>query len=176
MRLPMTDSSSATSLPLPSALYWSALGRWGVLIGDVEDELAALSWRLEADELVERAPRGKYSTLTEPPERLTRIDVGLPTPSPQRVRLNPHRGPIRFTAACNDNEPSCSRASATIRSVRSRSSSGYFRGADRNPPSRGIRPSTKAGAVQFTLPLPPRVGVGASVPNRRRSSRRSRTT
>ncbi len=89
----MTDSSSATSLPLPSALYWSALGRWGVLIGDVEDELAALSWRLEADELVERAPRGKYSTLTEPPERLTRIDVGLPTPSPQRVRLNPHPGP-----------------------------------------------------------------------------------
>jgi len=41
---------------LPSALYWSALGQWGVLIGDVEDELAARSWRHEADEIVERAP------------------------------------------------------------------------------------------------------------------------
>lgn len=42
---------------LPSSLYWSALGRWGVRIGDLTDELAARSWRPEADELVERAPR-----------------------------------------------------------------------------------------------------------------------
>ena len=41
---------------LPSALYWSALVQWGVLIGDVEDELAARTWRYETDELVERAP------------------------------------------------------------------------------------------------------------------------
>ncbi|MGL5826488.1 MAG: DUF6361 family protein [Nocardioides sp.] len=41
---------------LPSSLYWSALGQWGVLVGDSADELAARSWRPEADELVERAP------------------------------------------------------------------------------------------------------------------------
>jgi hypothetical protein len=42
---------------LPSALYWSALSQWGVLVGGVEDELLAKTWRHEADELVERAPR-----------------------------------------------------------------------------------------------------------------------
>lgn len=41
---------------LPSSLYWSALGQWGVLVGDPADELAARSWRPEADELVERTP------------------------------------------------------------------------------------------------------------------------
>lgn len=41
---------------LPSSLYWSALGQWGVLVGDLTDELAARSWRPEANELVERAP------------------------------------------------------------------------------------------------------------------------
>jgi hypothetical protein len=42
---------------LPSALYWSALSQWGVLVGDIEDELLAKTWKHEADELVERAPR-----------------------------------------------------------------------------------------------------------------------
>jgi Family of unknown function (DUF6361) len=41
---------------LPSALYWSALGQWGIRTGDVRDELARRSWQPEADELVERQP------------------------------------------------------------------------------------------------------------------------
>jgi Transposase IS116/IS110/IS902 family len=41
----------------------------------------------------------------------------------------PTRGPIRFTAAFNDNPGSCSRASCTSRCARSRNSFGYFLGA-----------------------------------------------
>lgn len=42
---------------LPSSLYWSALNQYGVLVGDVADELARRSWSAEAEELVERKPR-----------------------------------------------------------------------------------------------------------------------
>ena len=43
--------------------------------------------------------------------------------------FTPTRGPIRVTAAFNDNDPSCSRASNTSLIARCRSSSGYFLGA-----------------------------------------------
>jgi hypothetical protein len=63
----------------------------------------------------------------------------------------PTRGPIRFTAAFNDNDGSSFIASATSRNARSRSSSGYFRGAGTDPPSRGFRPSTAPGAVHYPV-------------------------
>ena len=63
--------------------------------------------------------------------------------------LIPTRSPIRFTAACNDTFGSCSRASATRRIARSRSSFGYFLGAGTEPLPRGFRASTKPGAVHY---------------------------
>ncbi len=62
--------------------------------------------------------------------------------------LMPTRGPIRFTAAFSDRSLSCSRASATRRIARSRSSFGYFLGAGTEPLSRGFRASTQPGSVQ----------------------------
>src|SRR4051812_13056586 len=68
--------------------------------------------------------------------------------------LTPTRGPIRNTAAFNDNSGSCSRASSTSRTDRSRSSRGYFLGAGIYPPSCGIRASSKPGALQGVAGLP----------------------
>lgn len=42
---------------LPSSLYWSALSQYGILVGDLGDELARRGWSPEAEELVERKPR-----------------------------------------------------------------------------------------------------------------------
>lgn len=42
---------------LPSSLYWSALGQYGIRVGELSDELAARQWSPEADELVERKPQ-----------------------------------------------------------------------------------------------------------------------
>src|SRR3954453_18650971 len=41
----------------PFSLYWYALSQYGVLVGDVTDELARRGWNAEAEELVERKPR-----------------------------------------------------------------------------------------------------------------------
>ncbi|CCH89523.1 conserved protein of unknown function [Modestobacter italicus] len=41
---------------LPSTLYWSALGQYGVLVGGLADECDQRAPHQEADELVERAP------------------------------------------------------------------------------------------------------------------------
>ncbi len=68
---------------------------------------------------------------------------------PRRVSgLTPTRGPIRFTAACSDSSRSCSRASVTRRTARSRNSFGYFLGAGTGPLSRGLAPCTRPDTVQ----------------------------
>ncbi len=62
---------------LPSSLYWSALSQYGVLVGDVTDELARRSWNAEAEELVERKPR-MWDVPPVPdgfPELETRLDL-----------------------------------------------------------------------------------------------------
>lgn len=51
--------------------------------------------------------------------------------------------------AFNDNDDSCSRASSTSRTDRSRNSFGYFLGAGICPPSRGIRASIKPGTLHW---------------------------
>src|SRR5664279_1306930 len=66
--------------------------------------------------------------------------------------FTPTLGPIRSTAAFNDNVWSCSRASATSRCARSRNSFGYFLGAGIEPLSRGFGASTRPGAVQAVPP------------------------
>ena len=60
----------------------------------------------------------------------------------------PTFGPIRRTAAFNDNVASSAIASVTSRTARSRNSFGYFLGAGTDPLSRGFRASTSAGALQ----------------------------
>jgi len=66
----------------------------------------------------------------------------------------PTFGAILFTAAFKDNDESSLIASATNRCARSRNSSGYFLGAGMTPPFRGIRPSTRPGAIQISLEYP----------------------
>ena len=61
----------------------------------------------------------------------------------------PTRGPIRLTAPFSVSDESSDIDSATMRCAGSRSSFGYFLGAGITPPFRGIRPSTRARAVQF---------------------------
>jgi len=64
---------------LPSSLYWSALGQWGILVGEPLDELAARDWRHEAEELAERAPR-MWDTLAVPtgfPKSADTLDLNM---------------------------------------------------------------------------------------------------
>jgi hypothetical protein len=82
--------------------------------------------------------------------------------------LTPTRDPIRNTAAFNDKPGSCSRASTTSRTARSRSSAGYFLAAGIRPPSCGIRASSKPGALQSRLIVKLRGhGLIAKVPRAR---------
>lgn len=68
------------------------------------------------------------SAVVVPGRRPMSISVGLH--QPRNVSgLTPTRGPIRSTAAFNDNFASWSRASSTSRTARSRNSFGYFLGA-----------------------------------------------
>lgn len=62
--------------------------------------------------------------------------------------FTPTRGPIRCTAAFNDNRASSFCASRTRRTARSRNSAGYFLGAGITPPFRGIKAPTKPVAIQ----------------------------
>ena len=60
---------------------------------------------------------------------------------------------MRTTAAFSDRSGSCSRASSTSLTARSRNSLGYFLGAGICPPFCGIRASSKPGAVQIVWHL-----------------------
>lgn len=74
---------------LPSSLYWSALGQWGVLVGDATDELAARAWRPEADELVDRAP-SMWNVPTLPtgfPDAANTLDLSFGEASWVRERM-----------------------------------------------------------------------------------------
>ena len=76
------------------------------------------------------------------------VDLGLLHPAAQRVPVDAQLLPTRRQAPVTDS-CSCSSAkrSSTRRTARSRTSGGYFFGADMTPPFRGINASTKAGTV-----------------------------
>lgn len=94
-----------------------------------------------------------------------RSSVGVPgrvpaSTSAWRLRVDPQLLATRASAPLRC--PVSSRISNTIRTARSRSSSGYFFGADTAPPFRGFSASTRPGAVHLVFLLQTAWSAGAA--------------